>query len=264
MSLSRKDMARIALGLVDTLKRKPRSAHRAQTEQLPRDNRGEAAPVAPPPPKYTADSWAKTCILRETRCHLCEQCLWELDVERWHEERNTYEQDRLRANLPRDEYPTIFRTPNDAMLAAFEHYRSAPSAMGPMMDRLNQGATHAQAGTNYNPAREDPVLRRATNVIEVMRALDEAYVDNRWGLTAAECIAVLRERIGRVSTKLPSYEELAERYKLPKGDVRAIVKYGRRRVTVELAARGVIPMPGANAGLHHDIDVRRTALEGRS
>jgi hypothetical protein len=258
-----RDMARIALGLADAFKHKPRSAKRKGEATPQVDNRGDAMPFAPPPPKYTAETWASTCIMREARCHHCDQCAWEQDVARLFDVRNTYELE-LRG-LPVVEHPTHFRNLDAALLALFEQHRDGPSAMGPMMDRLETGMTHGQAGTNYDPSREDPVLRKATLVVEVRRAVEHAFEGNALGLQAAECIAMLRARVGRAATKLPTYDELALLHQgLTAGNIRGVVKLGRRRITVELAARGVIPMPGANAGLHHDIDVRRTALEARS
>lgn len=265
MSFSRKDMARIALGLVDAVKRKPRSSKRKNQPLPQHDGRGEVDPFAPPPPRLTAETWAATCIMREHRCHSCEQCSWEMDVERWHQARNTHE--RARDGQLREEQPTTFRRLDQALQAFVDwerHNRWSASAQGQIQDRLEQGATHGQAGTNYRRDREDPFLRRATDVIEVQQAVAHAFEGNRWGLEARECVAMLVARVGHIRETLPKYEEMELRFKLPAELIKSIVRHGRRGITVELAARGVIPMPQAALGLHYDVDCRRRELETRT
>lgn len=250
------DMALIALGLADAVVQ----AQAARVERTV-----DAIPKAPPPPRLTAETWPQTCIKRDVRCGGCALCAWEMEAERWHQYAETYQADPVRFGVPAEQR-FLFRSLSHALQALAEwerHDRWSPSAMGPLMDRLEQGATHGQAGTNYRRDREDPFLRRATDVVEVRRAVAEAYGGNPWGIGDAECVIMLMARVGGDRDVLPTYEALAERHKLPAGTCRNLVRYGRRRIAVELAARGVIPMPGKGLGLHYEVDVRRRALAGR-
>lgn len=222
-------------------------------------------PTAPPPPQFTPETWSLTCVHRDSRCSRCDLCKWELLAESRFFQAGTYEADpSFRAPQHR---PTTFRSLTDALVALVEwetHNRWSPSAMGALMDRLKQGATHGQAGTNYNREREDPSLRKATDVVEVRRALEQAFIDNVWGYQETECMAILIARVGNARADLPKYEELEERFKVPANTCRTLVRLGRRRINVELAARGVVPMPNKSLGMAWDIDVRRKELEARS
>lgn len=259
--MSNADMAAIALGLRDELT----ALERTRVKPAPK-KRDDELPKAPPPPTMTPEIWARSCVKRGRRCGSCDLCTWEREAELWHQQSEVYQR-ALRASLPYAEQPTIFRRVDQALIAYRDwemHNRWSPSAMGPLMDRLEQGATHGQAGTSYSRDKEDPFLRRATDVIEVQQAVAHAFEGNRWGLEARECIAMLVARVGHVRETLPKYEEMELRFKLPAELIKSIVRHGRRGITVELAARGVIPMPAAGLGLHYDVDVRRRELGART
>ena len=56
------------------------------------------------------------------------------------------------------------------------------------------------------------------------------------------------------------YDELAIALRTTSGELRAVVKHGRSMMTVELASRGLIPMPRAESGLDERIEQARGRL----
>jgi hypothetical protein len=56
------------------------------------------------------------------------------------------------------------------------------------------------------------------------------------------------------------YDELATELGVTAGDLRALVKNGRASMTVELASRGLLPMPKIEYGLCERIEAARGKL----
>lgn len=224
----------------------------------------ELAPKAPAPPWLTpvpedGIAWSTTCKgAYPYRCGVCALCLWEDIANRWLAVSPWF------APLQLDKPADAPRWPNvhAAIRALAEHElygRVAPSPIGQILDNLRQGAVRLRkAGTTYRRDREDPVMARASEVAWVERAIHIAYHGNRWGLSTYECKALLLVCTDGVAPKMPRLEELADLTKLPVDLCRAVVRYGRRLVTIELAARRLIPMPNKQLGLDDSIDVFRT------
>jgi hypothetical protein len=145
-----------------------------------------------------------------------------------------------------------------ALLAYCEgmaHGHELPSAHGIMIDRLERGETSGGS----MPEREGPMQRRAGELLAVQRALEVAYPEGAHPhLSAHDCrwlllwrtpgvVAVGDARKAEIKAShplpMPTYEELALMHGVTVGDVRALVRTGRERVTEELVRRGVIPRP---------------------
>lgn len=147
--------------------------------------------------------------------------------------------------------------------------REPPSASGPILDNIAQGAIKVRSGgMSYRPDRADPSMTAVEDFVPITRALSEAYEDNRWGLPYGECVAVLIVRDGvdrskgsRNVHKQPTYEEIGELCRLPPKMLRAVAARGRHCVIVELCSRGMLPMPSRDLGLHVEIDARRQAMQ---
>ena len=201
------------------------------------------------------------------RCQQCALCEWEKEAERWHQVSPWIHE--LLPDRPLDR--PIFYSADAAIVAFAEwerHDRWGPSAMGPIIGRLQQASAGTEPGTSQR--REDPILRRAGDLVAVRRAIDSAYPPaNQWRLSPVTCAAFLCMRTGGVLERLPSWDSMAETanlgrdpgHQLSKGTVRSIVRHGQRHVTIELAARGVIPMPARALGWHEAIVARRMELE---
>lgn len=225
------------------------------------------APSAGPPPVMTAPLWEASCrggIVR--RCGSCVICVWEREAEKWWAVSpwNRKHQARRPAGAPA--WPSL----TAALLALVDwehHARQAPSALGPVLERLKAGA-HSDGGANRP---EDPMLRRAAEMVRVRQALEGAYpeaglkahaLDGGTAilLTRAMCMRVLLLRTEGVLPVMPTYDELAVEMVVHVGDLKAVVRNGRRNVTVELAARGLIPMPKPTLGLAELIEAARSKL----
>ena len=84
---------------------------------------------------------------------------------------------------------------------------------------------------------------------------------NQWRLSPVTCAVMLCMATGGVLERKPRWDELEEKFGVPRATVKSIVRHGQRYVTIELAARGVIPMPARVEGLHADIRDRADELE---
>lgn len=222
-----------------------------------------AAPLAPsagPPPRLNAPLWEASCRGGEhRRCGTCVICVWEREAEKYHFASAWRRTHAARRPAGAPAWPSM----SAALLDWVDWQgrgRNAPSAMGFMLDRLRAG-THSDGGASRP---EDPMLRRAAEMVRVGQVLDNAYpeagvlVHNAEGATAllprAQCIQVLLDRTEGARPTLPTYEGLSADFGLAGfavtvGDLKAVVRTGRRCVTVELAARGLIPMPKSSLGL---------------
>jgi hypothetical protein len=203
------------------------------------------APIAGPPPRLTPGLWASVC--RERRCGSCVVCDHERDIAQWAHCAPWRKVHVLR----RAESAPKWGSLNAALIALAEyeaHERTSPSAMGFMLARCARGDI---SNDNGGSRPDDPQLARADDVVHVRQALAVAYPDGAHAmLTARECIGVLLSRTpGALPVPEVPYEDLAQRLSVSIGDLKALVKEGRRRATVELAARGLIPAPPPSAGL---------------
>lgn len=200
------------------------------------------APRAAASPRVTPQLWSASCKGGEhRRCGECEVCLWEREAQLW------------AAVSPWNREPEVRRpegAPRWSSLAAalvafaeFErHDRTAPSALGGILDRVRRGDT---GGSDGGRRGDDPLLRRAGELVRIKLALEHAYPDGAHAkLTAAQCKDILLWRTpGVLHTGLPTYEMLSAAFHVDAGELQALVREGRRRMTAELAARGLIPYP---------------------
>jgi hypothetical protein len=119
------------------------------------------------------------------------------------------------------------------------HDRTAPSALGGILDRVRRGDMGG-GGDSQRP--DDPLLRRAGELVRVRQALEAAYPDGAHAVSAAKCKALLLVRTpGVLEGEPPTYYALSVLLDAEEGVLRALVREGRRRMTLELAARGLIP-----------------------
>lgn len=205
-------------------------------------------PQAGPPPRLTAPMWSSSCKGGEyRRCGSCALCEWEREAERWAaKEVSAHNEHGPRvARLPRK---TVWSSLAEALraLADWEsHGRVAPSAMGGILARIKSG----EIGGTKESKGDDPLLNRAGDLVRVRRALETAYPDNAHAVPQARRMRLLLERTPGVLLVVRPYEELAAEVGVDVGEVQALVKSGRKVVTVELAARGLIPPPARASGL---------------
>lgn len=220
--------------------------------------------TAGPPPRMDAAAWSASCkgAPDHVRCGNCPLCVWEREAERWLDTRRW---DVEHVTGPRDGVPrwSSLVSALRALLAYGQHDRNAPSAFGAVLDRCRRGD---MMGGGNDSKGEDPLMRRAGDVMPVWLAVERAFPERWHGvLTSTACVSVflLRTR-GLIEGEMPSYEALAVEHGISIGDLKSIVKRGRSFVTVELAARGLIPMPRAEEGLAEEVErcMERLASHG--
>jgi hypothetical protein len=198
----------------------------------------QLVPKAGPPPRVNAPIWAASCKGAEhRRCGDCEICVWERDAQRWAAVSPWNREHALQRpeNSPR--WPSLAA----ALVALVEfdrHDRHGPSPMGGIIRRLERGAP--DDGGRSRP--DDPMLHRAGELVRVRQALELAYPDGGHATLAANiCRALLLVRTPGVLVDLPTYEVLAVELAATVGELKALVKSGRRVVGAELEQRGLIP-----------------------
>lgn len=210
------------------------------------------APKAGPPPRLTPQLWGASCRGGEhRRCGVCEICLWEREAGKWNHAAPWSDGPGEERAGPR--WPSA----GAALLAYVEgvaHGHELASTIGSMLERIARGETFSVGGI---PEREGAAHRRAGDLLAVERALEVAYPEgghsklsaqaSRWLLLwrTPGVVAVWDTRKASIKASqplpMPTYEELAVQHGLTVGDVRALVRVGRERVTAELVRRGVIP-----------------------
>jgi hypothetical protein len=225
-----------------------------------------AYPTADAPPRLSPAEWSQVCSSTDgeplavpmygtqddddaydARCKQCDVCKHEDSMVRWEyaaPSRHDVTRSEPDRALPR------WRTLNAALvdLANYEaHDRAAPSATGFMLARAERGDLNTDSGQSRP---DDPQMRRADDIVHVRQALEAAYDDGAHRLlTAAQCMAVLMSRTpGATAPKspkepaeMPTYEALADRLSVSVGELKAVVRHGRLRVTEELTKRGMLP-----------------------
>lgn len=197
------------------------------------------APTAGPPPRMTPQLWAASCQGAEhRRCGACELCAWEREASKW---------DAVSAwnrthRLARPESAPRWSSLAAALVALAEwerHDRHGPSAFGGILRRIESG----EIGDGGRSRPDDPLMHRAVELVRVRQALELAYPDGGHSqLTAGQCKDLLMVRTPGVEVAVPTYEELSERLGVVEGELRALVRNGRRVLTEELGGRGIIPM----------------------
>jgi hypothetical protein len=234
----------IGLSKTDSIQRKFVEAFKASS-----------IPSAGAPPLLNASVWPATCKGGEQRCHECALCEWERDAERWSSVAiwNPTSRNKKPAGAPK------WSSLAAALIALCEFERSgraSPSASGGIIACIERG--YMEGGSNKG---DDPLLARAGELVRVRQALELAYPDNdHWGLTAGQCMAILCGRTPGAVAQMPSYEDLSARTGVSIGGLKAVVKRGRMVVSIELAARGLIPEPPPAAGMFEQIAELRGKL----
>lgn len=210
--------------------------------------RATCAPTAAATPAITPALWISSCKGAEhRRCGDCELCVWEREAQLWAavspwNKRHTVERPE---GAPR--WPSL--TAALVALVEFDRCdRAAPSALGGILDRIKRGES---GGASHDARPDDPLLRRAGELVRVRQALELAYPDGAHQIDAAKCRAILLLRTPGAVTEMPTYEALAELFATTAGDVQALVRNGRRVMAEELAARGLIPTPRPSARAGH-------------
>jgi hypothetical protein len=105
-------------------------------------------------------------------------------------------------------------------------------------------------------------MRRGGELVAVRQALELAYPEGgHKSATSAVCQAILVCRTPGTLAIMPAYAELSGQHAMSEGDVKAIVRHGRRRVGEELAERGLIPAPRVMARRTESVSSVRRAEE---
>jgi hypothetical protein len=209
--------------------------------------RATLAPCAPAPPAITPALWASSCKGGEhRRCGECDLCTWERDAQLW----SAVSPWNRRHELARPEGAPRWSSLAAALVAFAEferHDRCGPSAMGGILDRVQRGAM--DAGGVARP--DDPLLRRAGELVRVRQALERAYPEGAHALPAAKCRALLLlrtpgvvagEKPGTAGT-MPTYYALSVIMGVNEGELQRLVRAGRKTVGDDLVRRGLIPAP---------------------
>lgn len=213
------------------------------------------APSAGWPPRLTPPLWAASCKGAELgRCRTedCVLCTWQTEAERWGSDEVSAWNRELRPERP--ESAPRWTSLSAALLALAEHERHGrhgPSAFGGILRRIEMG----EVGDGGQSRPDDPLLRRAGELVRVRQALDAAYPEGVHRLPAAARKAVLLARTPGVIAQvwdeatqawrkgMPTYEELAAELGESVGELQSLVRAGRQAVELELAERGLIPVP---------------------
>jgi hypothetical protein len=195
-------------------------------------------PKAPPPPRLTAPMWARSCKGGEhRRCGDCDLCRWEREAAKWEHAAPDRHVQRSARSEPR---ATRWSSLTAALIALADwqrHDRNAKSASAGILARIEFGQIDG------GPVRSgDPLLDAAGEFVLVRRVIEDACPAGAQAtMTRAHCVALLLARTPGVEPEVPPYEALAERFAETVGNLRALVRNLRQRVTEQLAARGLIP-----------------------
>lgn len=131
------------------------------------------------------------------------------------------------------------------------------SSHGSVQSRAQETARlGTQVQTTQHSDREDLTTRRATQAIDVERAVRFAYAEEqaRRGLSPDVCATMLLDSVDPDGRGVAWW---AERLDVSESVVEGVVKHGRKWVTVRLAAVGYIPEPRARSGLGEAIRKER-------
>lgn len=245
--------------------RAPRKVPAGLLERLGTALQVEGVPTAPPPPILDPPSWQSVCKPSEEapgRCGKCVLCEYERDLERY----AALDPYRVRQRLERDPTAPVFGSLSAALLALAQwrsYDRQTMSHTGKVLERLRLGQTGGGS-----PRAGSKLLDRANDIAHVDVAVRAAYEagDNAAHLppNMAEVLLLLRTP-GVVRGTMPTYVDLAaelledDRLATPR-ELKRTVRHGRRYVTVELAARGLVRWPDPKAGLAEAIWDREQQL----
>lgn len=200
-------------------------------------------PTAPAPPQLTPPLWAVSCKGGEhRRCGDCDLCVWEREAEMWNAVSPWNAVKRRGQERPENaaRWPSLGAA-FSALIEFEAHDRCSPSALGGILDRIRLGTLGDANSGNSRP--DDPLLRRAGELVRIRQALELAFPEGAHALSAIKCRALLVVRTPGVAAEMPSYEILSVMLEQPAGELQALVRAGRRIVVDDLAARGLIPTP---------------------
>jgi len=231
-------LARVAASRLEAAPR-GRAATADLTKEIKAAFQATLAPTASISPRITPALWASSCKTAVRRCGECELCQWEREAQLWAAVSPWTKHHALILPEGAPRWSSL-----TAALAAFvefeRHDRSSPSALGGILDRVRRGAT----GEATSARPDDPLLRRAGELVRVRQALELAYPDGAHSIPAEKCRALLLLRTpGIVAQVMPGYEELGQLFGAATGELQALVRNGRKVVGDELARRGLIPIP---------------------
>ncbi len=211
------------------------------------------APEVMTPEAWRAMCHDRPCSDRGFRTDLCWYCAWAKSIDNLRAAMIGAPENRVERDKAHPRWSNVYK----AMRALVEHLlhgMAPPSALGPILDNLSTGAIRVRSGgTSHRVDKTDPIMASVEDFVAMHRALAVAFQDNRWGMPTQECIAICLVRDG-VEGKRPTLLEVATEVRIDTGSVRAICDRGRKALIVELAARGLIPMPSSYLGLREAIE----------
>lgn len=207
-------------------------------------------------PELTPDGWrSMRCRLdveeRKRRPCYCEWCLIDASNARVKADWEASQQVR-----PHRRYDHVFGSVNAALELLLRWKQDgAPnrSSHGSVQSRAQETARlGTQVQTTQHATREDITTRRATQAIDVERAVRFAYAEDqaRRGLTEDVCATILLDSVDPDGMGAVWW---SERLGVTEEVIKGVVRHGRKRVTIRLAATGYIPEPRDRAGLGEEI-----------
>lgn len=176
----------------------------------------------------------------ERWCGQCPACTWRVQADAANDRR-----ERERALEPKRPSGSAMWTSVAAALRAYaEHLKRVPGAKSSHVafeSKLVRGIAETGAATSTDSAEQ----RAYDRVFPVWRALVKAIPEAPFcGLSWDERVTIVLLRTEGVAEKRPTYEQLAGRYAVTTGNLRALVRGVRSEVERELQVRGLVEMPG--------------------
>lgn len=197
-------------------------------------------PKAGSPPVLDARTWSGTCKGAEhRRCGECVLCLHEREIDKWHHA-SPWNKEH---HIARDANATRWGSLDSALRAYVQHEQTGRDLQSSLGGVLARAARHDVGRTARNSEHLSREFDRGLDVVPVALALERAYAGGHAGLASSDCIRILLERTDGILPARTTYEELYHRYHIGPDSLKGLVMLGRRKMTEELAARGVIPPP---------------------
>lgn len=205
-----------------------------------------SGPRLVPYPELTPEGWASMrCRQGMSRCS-CDWCRADEANARAKEQWAESQQVR-----PHRRYGHPFGSINAALELLLRWKTDgapARSSQGSLQNRAQETAKlGAAVQTTMRTDREDLTTRRATQAVDIERAIRYAYAETqaRRGLSVHTCATILLDSVDHEGQ---SPEWWAEKLDVSTAVVRGVIRHGRKHVADRLAEQEYIPQPRARKG----------------
>lgn len=101
------------------------------------------------------------------------------------------------------------------------------------------------------------LTEKEKNVVALIEQMVALWPEREEGIPTPEIKALLLACTDGVLERVPTFPDLESAMEMPAGLCREIVRYTRKHATIELAARGLIPMPDLKTGYRDAISLYR-------